>query len=152
MLGGRVLGFSAGSRSGSVRLSRSNAFIALSPYWVPLYAMAAVLAFRALSWAWPHPHARQAFQAVLGACLAFHALHTAESLLAARQGDLDETGAALGLSLIVLANGALMLVLLKCLFPSSVDLGRSWGLAWSLAGSFYRRLAGAIFSLAAMVR
>ncbi|MBI5244931.1 MAG: M50 family metallopeptidase [Elusimicrobia bacterium] len=135
--GGKVRGISVGRESGHVDLSHSNPFIALAPYWVPLYAVAAVLAYRAALWAGPPPWAREAFLAVMGAALAFHLLHTGESLLAARQGDLDATGTMLGVSLIVLLNGVFALLVLKCLFPRTVDLAQSLRLAAAWTAEFW---------------
>jgi hypothetical protein len=138
MIGGKVFSFSVGRESGRVDLSHSNLFIALAPYWVPLYALAVAAAYRFSSWSGASAHARELFLAAMGAALSFHLLHTAESLWSARQSDLDEAGTLLSLALILLLNALVLLAAFKCLFPRQVDLSasflRSWGwLASSLS-------------------
>ncbi|HAH08257.1 MAG TPA: hypothetical protein DCM05_17315 [Elusimicrobia bacterium] len=136
MLGGKVHGIKVGLESGHVDLSHSNPFIALAPYWLPLYALAAVLLYRAALWAGT-PLAREAFLLAMGASLSFHFFHTAESLWAARQGDLEDTGAVLGIVLILLLNGVLLLAVLKCLFPRTVPFAQSVKLAAVWTGAFW---------------
>lgn len=125
-MGASVLGFKATGSGGHVDLSKSNALIALAPYCVPIYAVLAVAGFRALSWLRPAAASYELFLLVLGATLAFHALKTGEVLWDRRQPDLAAGGGAVfSLSCIALANGLLLLLLVKALFPSSVPLGRS---------------------------
>lgn len=139
--GAKVLGFSVGDKGGHVDLSYSNAFIALAPYVVPVYALGAAAGYRVLLWAapaWATAGSRTAFLAVMGACLSFHLLHTAEALWTVRQPDLRHAGGALfSLSFIALANGLALALLLKCLFPASVSLARVWGSAWGWSAAFW---------------
>lgn len=130
LCGGRVLRFVVRAESGHVDLSKSNAFIALAPYWVPFYALAAAAAYRVMLFFADPPYARDAFLAATGAALAFHLLHTAESLWVARQHDLDEAGRVLSLALIFLLNGAVLLAAAKALFPASVSVPAALRWAW----------------------
>ncbi|MEK7656466.1 MAG: hypothetical protein AAB412_01790 [Elusimicrobiota bacterium] len=144
MMGEKVLGLSVGKESGHVDLSRSNLFISLAPYWVPFYAFAAVLAFRLAFGESAPPAAKQAFLLVMGAAMAFHLLHTVESLWTARQSDLDHAGPALSLSLIGLLNGLLLLAALKSLFPSTVSVSGSLHWAWRASSSAWTSLLRAV--------
>jgi len=140
MSGTKVLSFFAGSREGHVRLSGSNAFIALAPYVLPFYAMAVMLGYRLLLWFW-HPSpagarcAQEIFLALAGLALSFHLVHTAEAVGTVRQPDLDQAGGMVfSLAVIALCNGAVLVLTLKCLFPRLVSVTRTfrmtWGFAW----------------------
>jgi len=159
MSGASVLGFSVGSKGGHVNVSRSNAWIALAPYMVPFYAMGVLLAYRLLLWWAPHPvfpaqRVRQGFLFAMGLALSFHIVETAEALWARHQPDLDHAGGVIfSLAVIVLANGLLLILLLKGLFPQAVSarasLGmilkftaRWWTFVSSTLGSRLRQLSG----------
>lgn len=124
--GGKVFAFVVKGESGRVDLSHSGPFVALAPYWVPLYALAVAGAYRVALWRWGVPRAREAFLAAMGAALAFHLMHTARSLLETHQSDLDEAGPALSLALIALLNAGVLLFALKCLFPERVAVAAAF--------------------------
>jgi hypothetical protein len=147
--GAKVLGISVGERGGHVDLSHSNAFIALAPYCVPLYTILVVAAYRALLWYDPGAGRRQVFLALMGATLAFHVLKTYETITDRDQPDLPAAGGVLfSLALILLANGLVVLLLVKALFPGSVDLGASLrGVADGTRGFWLR-----LYALAAPLR
>lgn len=123
--GGKVFSFVVRKQSGYVDLSHSNAFIALAPYWVPLYALLSVAAYRLVLWWGAPPYAREVFLALMGASLAFHFSHTVEALWVTHQSDLDEAGFLFSMALIVFLNGVLLLAAVKCLFPQDVSLADS---------------------------
>lgn len=122
-VGAKVMGFEVGETGGHVDLSHSNAFIALAPYCVPIYTLLVVAGYRALMWAKPGVECRGLFLAAMGATVAFHLIKTGEVLWDRRQPDLAAAGGAVfSLSLIAFANGLVVLLLLKTLFPSAVEL------------------------------
>lgn len=150
--GGKVYAFVVKAESGHVDLSHSSVFVALAPYWLPLYTLAVLLAYRVALWLGPPAHAREVFLAAMGATLAFHLAHTAASLWDTRQSDLDEAGPILSLSLIAFLNGGLILAALKCLFPGLVSLDSAARGVWSITLEFWRGaagLAGRAFALVA---
>lgn len=154
--GGKVFAIHVEEKGGHVDLSESSVLVALAPYCVPFHALLVVAGYRALVWMRPGAQAEALFLLLMGAALAFHALMTWETLTQVRQPDLDAAGGALfSLSLIGIANGLVVLVLLKVLFPEAVSLAaavkgaglgawRFWTGAWSLAApaakSAWRRL------------
>lgn len=141
--GAKVLAFRAGETAGHVDLSHSNAVVALAPYCVPFYTVGLVLAWRLLSWAKPAWARPEAFLLLMGLTLSFHLLKTFESLWDHRQPDLEAAGGAVfSLAWIGIANGLLVLLLLKGLFPDAVALGENaaavgrgtaafWGASWA---------------------
>lgn len=124
-LGGSVHAFKVGEDGGRVDLSRSNAFIALAPYCLPLYTIVTAASYRAWLFFDPALGGTQVFLALMGATLCFHLLFTFDCLWAARQPDLAAAGGTgFSLSVIGLCNGLFLLLFLKVLFPGSVSL---WG-------------------------
>ncbi|MFI5361128.1 MAG: hypothetical protein ACHQ49_04085 [Elusimicrobiota bacterium] len=143
--GGKVFEIHVEEQGGHVDLSHSNAFVALAPYCVPLHALLVVAGYRVLLWLKPEARAESLFLLLMGGALAFHALMTWEALTQVKQPDLDDAGGVVfSFSLIGLANGLVVLLLLKALFPETVALGpsiraaglggwRFWTKAWTLA-------------------
>ena len=121
--GGKVLRMVVRSGGGHVDISHSSVFVALAPYWIPLPVLAVVVGYRLAMWAGAPPCGREAFLALTGAGLAFHVLHTVESLWITHQDDLDEAGVVLSVALIALLNALILLLALGALFPRGVALG-----------------------------
>jgi len=151
MTGGKVYRFVVRSDSGHVDLSHSGPFVALAPYWIPLYTLAVVAAYRLLLWAGEPLYAREVFLVLMGVSLAFHFAHTVESLWTAQQSDLGELGFALSMSLIALLNGSVILIALKCLFPGLVHLAEDLRRAGTVTAEFWWGAAGLIRLLAEAV-
>lgn len=147
-MGGKVHGFQVGEDGGHVDLSESNFIIALAPYCVPFYTLFVIVAYRLLLWLRPDADHPRLFLGLMGVTLAFHLVHTFEGLWDSKQSDLQAAGGRVfSLSLIGLANGLVITVLLKALFPHSVDLGgsvaqtaawsvRFWTLGWHKTSRF----------------
>lgn len=143
--GGKVFAIHVGEKGGHVDLSESGAFVALAPYCVPFHALFVIAGYRALTWLKPDAQADALFLALMGGALAFHGLMTWETLTQVKQPDLEAAGGAVfSAALIGAANGLVVLLLLKVLFPESVGLGASvaragrsawrfWTQAWTLA-------------------
>lgn len=137
--GAKVLGFKAGEHSGHVDLSHSNAVIALAPYCVPIYTILVVAAYRALLWYRPGTGGRELFLFLLGGSFAFHLLKTFETIWDREQPDLPAAGGVVfSLSWIVLANGFVMLALVKILFPGAVDFGGGLRSVAFRSGGFWK--------------
>lgn len=143
--GARVRKMKVSSRGGHVVLDRSNAFIALAPYLIPLYTVFWLSAVRLAS-VW-RPVPGWLLAAGVGLTLSFHFLLTAEVLWDEHQTDLDHGGGVfVSLVLILLVNSLVLVGALKGLYPGEVSL-RAWSRA--LAGETFDfwleagRLAGA---------
>lgn len=101
--GAKVHAFKAKSSGGEVRLSKSNAFVALSPYIVPIYLLGVVLIYTVTRRWWNPPQLLPVFQFLLGSALAFHISLTI-SAIHRRQPDLKVLGFFLSGVLILLGN------------------------------------------------
>lgn len=142
--GGKVFAIHVEEKGGHVDLSESSAFVALAPYCVPFHALLVVAGYRALVWAKPDASAEGLFLALMGAALAFHGLMTWETLTQVQQPDLKAAGGTVfSWALIAAANGLVVLVLLKTLFPESVALADALKGAGTEAWRFWAG-AGAI--------
>jgi hypothetical protein len=141
-LGGSVYGMKVGEDGGHVDLSHTNAFIALAPYCLPLYACVVAVGYRAALWLRPGFDGEALFLFLMGVALAFHLLLTWDALTETTQPDLQAAGGALfSWAVIAAVNGVVVLALLKALFPESVGLAarlrEAWrGAAWAWAGAW----------------
>lgn len=88
MCGARVQSFKVNSRGGEVRVNKSNAFIALSPYFLPIYSILWSLIMGLVHWRWGQAWwVMPLYQAGLGLTYGFHVTMTAV-ILRIRQPDL----------------------------------------------------------------
>lgn len=125
--GARIHGFSVKANGGHVKLSHSNVLIALAPYFIPIYSVILILAYRLASiWAELSPY-DDYFLVLMGATLSFHLFFTLDALWQQKQPDLEQAGGVLfSLVMIALANSLCLAVLFKMLFPSLISL-RAFG-------------------------
>ncbi len=140
MSGESVHSFKVGSSRGHVEVSRSNVFIALAPYCIPVYSVLAVAGYRLLI-EWRPEYSREwLFPLLMGLTLAFHMIYTFDCLWGRRQPDLAAAGGAVfSLALIAGANGLVILVALKTMFPASVELASEFLRSAELTEAFWRR-------------
>jgi hypothetical protein len=121
--GAKIYSLKAGSKGGEVQLSKSNAFIALSPYVVPFYAVLVVVLYAAARKWWNGPYVQPLFEVALGASLAFHFSHTV-SALHSKQSDLHVVGFVLSGTLIAVGNALILSLLGLSLFSRTPTLRR----------------------------
>ena len=144
-VGAKVLGFAAGEDSGHIDLSRTNAFVALAPYCVPIYTLVVVAGYRVLLWLRPGAQAHALFLALIGVSIGFHLLKTFETIWDARQPDLPAAGGVVfSVSWIVMVNALTVLLLAKALFPAAVELAGSARGVWARTAAFWSGLYGVI--------
>lgn len=139
LLGGQVRRFKATGKGGHVVVTKNNFFIALAPYFCPLYALLVALVFAAghLIWNW-RPFAAW-FHLVLGAAYAFHVTLTFH-VLQSQQTDITEHGYLFSTVVIFLGNALVLLLGLPLLTAqvSVLDAFRWW---FEATGFVLHRLA-----------
>jgi hypothetical protein len=121
--GGKVRHFHVSKKGGSVTVTKSNFFVALAPYMVPLYALLILGVFFVASlfysvrpyWNW--------FLWLLGVSFGFHAALTAFALQQ-DQPDLKASGKFLSGVIIFLGNTLSLVFLLGAMFPRTVSWER----------------------------
>ncbi|MFH1282216.1 MAG: hypothetical protein ABII27_00950 [bacterium] len=110
-------------RGGSVSLTKTNFFISLAPYILPLYTCVVLGVYFIVKHYFNFYYIHYVFFAILGFSLAFHLRLT---FFAVKQGqpDIEKTGVFFSLVFIVCVNLIVLVLLLKLLFPQSVNLAR----------------------------
>lgn len=112
-----------GKESGYVKMTRTNTFIVLAPYFVPGYVVCIALLYITLGLFMELAPYRQVVLFVVGFFTAFHFIQTFHTLWEADQPDLDLAGGKFfSFVTIVLVNMLVLAVVLKILFPADVAL------------------------------
>jgi hypothetical protein len=115
-MGGRVSQFRVTSDGGHVVTSKANFWIALAPYFFPIYSILAIAIYGALSlFLNMQPYGRLLY-AVIGATWAFHFTFTCW-MIPKNQTDLSDEGTFFSLAVIYLMNLLLLSVMLILASP-----------------------------------
>ena len=119
--GAKIHSLKASSKGGEVRMSKSNLFVALSPYVVPFYTLLVVLFFVLIRVWWKDPLLTCFFQFLIGASLAFH-LSMTVAAIHRKQPDLKMAGIFLSTVLITTVNALILGVFCVSLFKKTPTL------------------------------
>ena len=130
-MGGKVHSFHVSAKGGSVALSKTNFFVALAPYCVPIYTIFVLLIYWILKRFYPFPHLETLFLVGVGLTLAFHASLTLDSIHQ-EQPDLKNTGTFFSIVFILLVNAWFLAGLSKILFWNQFS---STNFAWEVLRS-----------------
>ena len=123
LCGIRIKDVHIGKESGYVKMSRTNTFVVLAPYFVPGYVVLVAMLYLLLSFFIDLAPYRQVVLFAIGFFMAFHFIQTFHTLWEADQPDLKLAGGKFFSCVsIVLANMLVLAVVLKILFPQAVDL------------------------------
>jgi hypothetical protein len=127
LMGGRVSRFRVGRDGGHIVTDRNNFWIALAPYFFPLYSLIVLAAYGILGLFFNvQPYGRLLY-ALIGATWAFHFTFTCW-MIPKKQTDLTDNGTFFSLVVIYLMNLALLSVMLVLASAqiSFADLGREF--------------------------
>ncbi len=113
--GGRVTSFKVSKQGGSVGTTKSNFFIALSPYFFPFYTMIVTLLFFAGKFFFKESVIYNPFLFAVGFTLAFHIILTID-FLKIRQTDLLHAGYLFSICLIYVVNLVIIASVFSLLF------------------------------------
>jgi hypothetical protein len=132
LMGGRVSRIRVSRDGGHIVASRTNFWIALAPYFFPLYSILAILAYGALTLVFNmQPHGRWLY-AIIGVTWAFHFTFTLW-MIPKKQSDLIDHGTFFSLVVIYLMNVLLLSMLLVIASPQitlpgfGADVGKNIG-------------------------
>jgi hypothetical protein len=125
LMGGRVSQFRVGRDGGHIVSSKINTWIALSPYFVPIYSVIVIGVYGLGSLIYDLEPYRAVLYGLLGGTWAFHATFTL-SMIPKGQSDLAYGGTLFSLTIIYLMNLLLLSVLLIIATPyvSFASFGR----------------------------
>jgi len=127
LMGGRVSRFRVGRDGGHIVTDRNNFWIALAPYFFPLYSLIVIAGYGVLGLFFNvQPYGRLLY-ALIGATWAFHFTFTCW-MIPKKQTDLTDNGTFFSLVVIYLMNLALLSVMLVLASSqiSFADLGREF--------------------------
>ncbi|MBI5050793.1 MAG: hypothetical protein HZC11_07990 [Nitrospirae bacterium] len=135
LFGGRTKQFQVTDKGGSVTSTKSNTFINLAPYLVPIYTILIWLVYLLLSLLYSLERYRNHFLFLIGLSLAFHIIFTAE-LLKTKQSDLLKSGYLFSISIIYIVNISIIAFCLNLIFPnfSFVEFFKSY---YQITGDIY---------------
>jgi len=141
--GGNVVSFNVTPRGGSVVTSKTNFFIELSPYFVPIYTLLIGPVFFILRAAGVQiPFMSAIFVFLVGITLAFHFSMTAEALKL-RQSDVGKSGITFSFVLIFVGN---LIVVMAVFCPIFSDLSftefikDAWTNSWGIYAGIYDKI------------
>lgn len=143
MSGGQVKSFKAQAKEGAITATKSNAFISLSPYFVPLYTILLSIVYFGASYLWDISRYRSLFLFFIGMSVAFHIIMTIEHIKQGQQ-DLLKTGYIISIAVIYISNLLILALLLNLLFSefSFISFIQS---SFSKSSDFYRLLFSQLF-------
>lgn len=127
IMGASLWGMKISKSGGNVRLSESNFFVVLAPYFFPLYTLLVVGIYFLGSVFFYLERYFPLFLALTGFTLGFHFSFSA-AVLGRRQSDIEEYGKTFSYPFIYFMNCLVICLLLVAISPLSLD-------------QFYRRLA-----------
>ena len=137
MFGAKASDVRVGEKGGSVRLTKTNVFITLAPYFFPFYTFIVIIA-ALITYAFIRPLPCLAlWMFLVGFTWAFHALFTVETLMQ-RQPDVKTYGRLFSWTFIFIAN--IIIILLWLLATTPMEFA-------SLLSSVVHRLSSAYCSI-----
>jgi hypothetical protein len=141
LFGGRIKSFRVSEKGGSVGTDKSNIVIDLSPYFVPIYAIAITLVYFLIASSYRINSATFVF--LIGFALAFHIISTIE-IFKIRQPDIVKTGYFFSIVLIYILNIVTIALIFGLLF-SSFSARKFFIDSWSASKNIYAALIRQLF-------
>lgn len=137
--GATVLGIRVSAKGGNVKLSESNFFVALAPYFFPLYAVLVICAWFLASVFFDLQKYQLIFLAAVGFTLGFHFFFTV-SAMTMKQSDIENYGKFFSFTLVYFMNALVIGLLVVTVSPVSLvqfvvrlagDFMEVWQIIWS---------------------
>lgn len=121
IMGGSVHSFHVSKKGGNVTLSKTNFFVALAPYCIPIYTLFVLFVYFIVIFWYPTHLVQIIFLVSVGFTLAFHCSLTIFALQQ-EQPDIRGTGFLFSLVFILLVNSWFLVLLSKTLFWNMISL------------------------------
>ncbi len=117
IFGGKIKSFKVSEGGGKVATDKSNVFIELGPYFVPIYAILITIVYFIL--ASSYNISGSVFIFLIGLALAFHIISTIE-ILKIRQPDIMKSGPFFSIIFVYTLNIIVISLIFMAIFPSFV--------------------------------
>jgi hypothetical protein len=121
--GARLKSFKVSASGGSVVLTKTNVWIALAPYFLPIYTVALIALYRISGQFWPSEAWHPYFLFVAGFSLSFH-FGLTHYALQQGQSDLKQFGTFYSMVVILLVSCLVLAGVMKLIFPDEINLRR----------------------------
>ena len=141
LFGGKIKSFKVSGDGGKVSTDKSNIFIELSPYFIPLYAIIVTVVYFVIASSYNINNATFIF--LIGFALAFHLVSTIE-VLKIRQPDLVKSGYFFSVVLVYIFNIVVISLIFGLIFPS-FSLINCFTDFWRLSRNIYETAARQMF-------
>ncbi len=145
LCGGKVVSFRVSQEGGQVQTTKSNFFISLSPYFVPIYTIIVSLLYFLLPLVIKIPNLKTTYFFSMGFTLALHLVFTAD-VMKREQPDITKTGYLFSLVLIYVMN-IFMVTFLISIFFKGVSFEAFFYNAYLESKTIYIRLFKQLFML-----
>ena len=146
LTGGKVHDFQVSKDGGHVKVSDSNFFVALAPYFIPIYTLVILLAYFIAGHWLPVDQYHAIFLGAIGFSLAFHGSLTVHAI-AQGQPDLKTTGFFFSIILILLINVWMLSGILKILFSDAIALRLFAEAVFTTQLAIWQRAGSVVFRL-----
>lgn len=143
--GGHVKAFKVSKKGGHVTGTKTNFFIALAPYLIPIYSVVVTLLYFILGWFVDVQSYRLWWYGTLGATLAFHVVFTVE-MVKTEQPDLLQNGRLVSLAVIYWVNLLCVALAVALVSPPLTVAQYVTDGAWRSAG-FYTAITHQLFGV-----
>ncbi len=114
IFGGKIKSFKVSEKGGSVGTDKSNVFIELSPYFIPVYAIIVTIVYFVI--ASSYAVNGSVFIFLIGFTLAFHMISTIE-VMKIRQPDIVKSGYLFSIVVVYIFNIAVIALMFSVIFP-----------------------------------
>lgn len=143
LMGGNVFKFKVRKDGGYILADRVNTWIALAPYFFPIYSLIVVIGYGLAGFFWDLSHLRQLVFALIGGTWGFHFTFTCWAIWKGQQ-DLVYGGIFFSLIIIYLAN---LLLLVGMLVMASPNVS-----AWDFAQDFFHNMDACVRSVSTLLK
>ena len=141
IFGGKIKSFKVSEEGGAVSTDKSNVFVELGPYFIPIYTILIALVYFVISASYNINSPTFVF--LIGFTLAFHIVSTIE-ILKIRQPDIIKSGYFFSIVMVYILNIVVISLLFSLIFPAFsaknffVDL-------WSVSKTIYAAISKQLF-------
>ena len=136
--GGKVTSFHISSAGGSVTTTKTNIFIRLSPYFVPIHMIFLSLAYWGLSQFYNMSGFSREFIFLVGFTMSFHIFMTID-VMKIQQPDIMKTGYLFSVLLIYVANVFVAILVLSLIF-SDISLAHFAKMTFNISKNIYLKI------------
>jgi len=144
LCGGKVTSFNVSHSGGNVTTTKTNLFIKLSPYFIPIHTIALFLLYLILSHFYDISKFTDEFIFLIGFTISFHIFMTIE-VMKIRQPDIVKVGYLFSVFFIYVTNISVIVLVLSFIF-NDISFGRFAGKTFAFSKDIYINIFRALLT------